>query len=155
MATRCYIARKTSSDYQAVYAHWDGSPEHNGRILFDHYSNPRKLRRLMSKGDISILTPIVGRKHKFENGRTVRSTTFYGRDRAEKGIETKSWNSVDQVLKAADQCGTEYVYLYDRGTWHVAGRGLQFFGSSDGSPFSSFRPLADVLTCDSSPADDK
>jgi hypothetical protein len=145
MATRCYIACKTPRDYQAVYAHWDGYPKHNGRILFDHYSNSRKLRHLMSKGDISILTPIVGRKHKFENGGNVRSTTFYGRDRGEKGIETKIWATIDQVLKAAEHCGTEYVYLYDCGTWYVAGRGPQFFGGSDGSPFSSFRPLADIL----------
>ena len=155
MATRCYIAHKTPGDYQAVYAHWDGYPKHNGRILFEHYSNSRKLRRLMSKGDISTLTPIVGRKHKFDNSGKVRSTTFYGRDRGEKGIETKSWTTIDQVLKAADHCGTEYVYLYDRGKWYVAGRGPQFFGGSDGSPFSSFRPLSAVLTCDSSPSDDK
>jgi hypothetical protein len=149
MATRSYIARKTPRGYQAIYAHWDGYPEHNGRILFDHYSNSQKLGRLMSKGDISILTPIVGRKHKFENRNDARSTTFYGRDRGGKNTEAKCWGSTQQLLKAADDCGTEYVYLYDHGTWHVAGRDMQFFGCSDGSPFSSFRPLSDVLTCDS------
>ena len=25
---------------KAVYAHWDGYPSHNGKILLEHYSNP-------------------------------------------------------------------------------------------------------------------
>lgn len=152
MATRSYIARKTSRGYQAVYTHWDGYPEHNGRILLDHYSDSRKLSRLLSHGDISVLTSLVGRKHKFENAGDVKSTTFYGRDRGEENVVAKSCKSLEQLLLAADHCGTEHVYLYECGSWYVASRGPQFFGDTDHSVFPSFCPLSDVLTSDSSTA---
>jgi hypothetical protein len=41
----------------------------------------------------------------------------------------------------ANRCGCEYFYIFKDGDWQYAQRGSQYFGLSDGSPFSEFKPL--------------
>ena len=40
MATRSNIGIVNEDDsITAIYCHWDGYPEHNGKILLNHYNN--------------------------------------------------------------------------------------------------------------------
>ena len=143
MATRSFIARKTSNGYEGCYCHWDGYPEGVGKTLAEHYQDEGKLTYLLSFGDISSLGSNIGWQHDFDQRDDFGSTTFYGRDRGEtgSGIQTKHYRKLQSLLKAAANMGCEFVYLYDAGRWKVASRGLQFFGMNDGDKFSRFEQL--------------
>ena len=142
MGTRSYIAQQTTTGIIAVYCHWDGYPSHNGRILRDHYSNAEKLAQLIAHGDMSILGPEIGSQHDF-NARADGECTFYHRDRGEKWehVKPQTYKTTKELLKYAGKSGAEYVYLYDGETWYYFARGAQYFGKSDGSPFSAMRLL--------------
>ena len=148
MATRSFIARTTKSGYEGVYCHWDGYLEGVGAGLLEYYTDPDKLALLLSYGDISSLGMEVGGKHDFGD-RSGAETTFYGRDRGETGshIKARRFRKIHRLLKRAAGMGCEYVYLFDSsvGRWFYCERGPQFFGMSDGSSFSSFKPLASEL----------
>ena len=99
MATRSTIAieRKDGTVAQ-VYCHWDGYPEHNGKVLLEHYSDPAKRERLIEHGDISSLGEDIGEKHDFDM-RPDGWTTFYGRDRGETAVSARvypSWQDYTQ-----------------------------------------------------------
>ena len=42
MGTRSSIAIKTEDGIKAIYCHWDGYIDNNGRILKEHYQSPAK-----------------------------------------------------------------------------------------------------------------
>lgn len=68
MATRSTIALEfTDGTIQQVYCHWDGSLDHNGAILRDHWSDPFKLQRLIDLGSLSTLSKEVGAQRPFDN----------------------------------------------------------------------------------------
>lgn len=130
MATRSSIAIKNDDGtVTAVYCHWDGYPENNGKILKDYYTNEQKVRTLLGHGDISGLGPLVGEQHPFDNPHKYGSeeyrahdalykgwTKFYGRDRGEKDIEARTFTDVKNWLEEYSQ---EYHYLFIDGTWYV------------------------------------
>ena len=64
MGTRSVIAVMHGTNAKAVYCHWDGYLEHNGKILQEHY-NSVKANELVSLGDLSCLRPNIGEKHAF------------------------------------------------------------------------------------------
>jgi hypothetical protein len=130
MATRSTIALEfADGTVQQVYCHWDGYLDNNGRILQEHYSDPFKLRELIDLGDISSLRPNVGEKHAFSQFETEMSsedydklygemTTFYGRDRGEKGTDAKKF--ADFADYKENFCHEEYAYiLRTDGNWYV------------------------------------
>jgi hypothetical protein len=121
MSTRSMIARRyEDGSFRSVYAHWDGYPEHNGRILLSHYSNVNKLNSLLDEGDISCLRETVGEKHEFGEAPGLANenewTTFYGRDRGEENIEACTFETLDELLAAAKERWSIYVYVFD-GSW--------------------------------------
>ena len=140
MATRSFIAIRTPAGYRGVYCHWDGYLEHVGRILRDHYTDPAKLAELIEHGDISILGPEIGTAHDFA-ARPEGQTTFYGRDRGDNNCGPESRETLQRLIRHAARCGCEYFYLFADGEWKYAARGPQYFGQSDGAPFSPLRPL--------------
>lgn len=119
MATRSNIVIKNPDDtFSGIYCHWDGYPEHNGRILLDHYSDIEKVRQLISLGDLSSLQPILvpsaERSHTYEN--PVKGVCiFYGRDRGEEDVEARHFKSMRDVLKF---CSNSYAYLFQDGKWY-------------------------------------
>ena len=128
MSTRSMIARRyEDGSFRAVYAHWDGYPEHNGRILLSHYSSVDKLNALLDEGDISILRETVGDKHNFDDflqgqespANKNEWTTFYGRDRGEEGCEASTFDTLDELITAAKERWSVYVYVFD-GSWSVS-----------------------------------
>jgi len=130
MATRSSIAqRNKDGTIQAVYCHWDGYIENNGRILFDHYQDPAKIELLLAPGDISSLGYEVGDKHPFDNphlyGSEARAeherlygawTTYFGRDRGETGCEPRLYADVEAWLASEAQ---EFHYLWTGEEWLV------------------------------------
>ena len=96
MSTRSTISiQNEDGTVLTVYCHFDGYPEHNGRILLDHYNDEKLARELISFGDMSYLRErcIPNGKHSYsspEEGVTV----YYGRDRGEKDtapVLSASW----------------------------------------------------------------
>ena len=144
MATQSYIVRKEDNGYAGVYCHWDGYPEHNGRILLEHYSEPSKLRKLIALGNISVLDADIGEAHSFGD-RPEGITTFYGRDRGDPDCQPRRYSTLEALMEWLADSGCEFVYVYD-GFWQYAERGAQYFGLSDGTPFSEFKPLWSAFT---------
>ena len=54
MATRSSISivseRTENGKGKTIYSHWDGYPSHNGRILLEHYQDPKKIKALNNQG---------------------------------------------------------------------------------------------------------
>ena len=60
MGTRSNIAyQKENGEVVAMYCHYDGYPEYNGRILQQHYSTEEKARALVDNGYQSGLKPTI------------------------------------------------------------------------------------------------
>ena len=145
MATRSTIALEfADGTVQQVYCHWDGYLEHNGKILFEHYSDPFKLRDLIDMGDISSLGPNIGSQHPFsphesadakaayDAAMEAGATTFYGRDRGETGVSARKFDNYDMYRLSHQYEEFDYILRTD-GNWYV---------SSYSRPYV---PLADVL----------
>ena len=64
MGTRSTIGvLNTDGSVTAVYCHWDGYPEHNGKILMENYTTEEKVRELIGLGSISSANLSSSRKH--------------------------------------------------------------------------------------------
>jgi hypothetical protein len=141
MATRSTIALEfADGTIGQVYAHWDGYLAHNGKILFENYSDPFKLRELIDFGSLSSLRPQIGTKHPFSHydvpGMTLEQysnlyrdmTTFYGRDRGEGEYEANYFKDFEDFLLNGQQ--EEYDYLLRNvngvATWFVSDHGKVF-----------------------------
>ncbi|MCD1124846.1 hypothetical protein LPW36_02145 [Jinshanibacter sp. LJY008] len=114
MATRSRINVKVGNKYHSVYCHYDGYPEHVGRILFDHYNTQGKAEGLVSYGDISCLYERFDKPegHSFESP-VEGCTIYYGRDRGESNIGFKV---TDEPI-VSDFCGEDYFYIWDGNQW--------------------------------------
>ena len=106
MATRSTIAIKDGENIRSIYAHWDGYPSHNGKILLDNYNTTETVKDLIDGGDISVLKE------------DTNQTEYYGRDRKESGVGAQTTSAKD--YKELHQ---EYNYLFDPDsqTWTVTG----------------------------------
>jgi hypothetical protein len=145
MATRSTIALEfADGTIGQVYCHWDGYLSHNGKILFENYSNPFILRDLIDLGDVSSLRPTIGTKHPFsvfdlpsdspmsKDGKFEElygnMTTFYGRDRSEHHVYARYFKDFAD-FKANGQA-EEYDYILRNvdgvATWFVSDHGGEF-----------------------------
>lgn len=128
MATRSNIAYQTAdARIVSVYCHWDGYPQHNGRILAEHYTNSLKIAQLVGLGSISSLRAEVGEQHPFSKFETKESydeklyedmTTFYHRDRGEELCV-----SIHNDIPSWIDCMEEYAYLWTGTEWLVNDHG--------------------------------
>ena len=150
MATRSTIALEyADGTVGQVYCHWDGYLDNNGKILFENYQDPFKVRSLMDLGDISSLGPELGDKHSFdiphkygtpeyeaESERRRGITTFYGRDRGETGTEARSFKDYADYRKNGQF--EEYNYclrqVEGKAVWYV-----EFYGDFDGTLEDAFK----------------
>jgi hypothetical protein len=88
MGTRSSIAIKTEDGIKAIYCHWDGYVDHNGKILKEFYNTKDKVNELIALGDLSSLRQEPGEAHDFDRGDDSLGLTdnwcmAYGRDRGE------------------------------------------------------------------------
>ena len=137
MGTRSTIALEfADKTVQQVYCHWDGYLDHNGKILFENYSNPFILRDLIDMGDISSLGPKVGTKHPFsphgdgdkaayDAAQEAGYTTFYGRDRGEDGVSAKKFKDFEDYKANHQYEEYEYILRTD-GLWYVSQYGRAY-----------------------------
>lgn len=140
MATRSTIGvLNTDGSVTAVYCHWDGYPEHNGKILIENYTTEEKVRELIGFGSISSLGAKIGEQHPFSKFELKQEapdfdelmamyaksesegwTTFYGRDRGETDVNA---NTFPNVADFVSEFSEEYNYLFINGTWYVNDHG--------------------------------
>ena len=128
MSTRSAIAVQHGTRVKAVYVHYDGYPEFNGRILNTYYQDSVKVNRLISMGDISALGAEIGETIEFRTplGETPEGLNsqciFYNRDRGEE----TTWLSLEDsahFVKEYSGWGCEYFYLYKNNQWYVRSLG--------------------------------
>ena len=121
MGTRSRIGVMHGDVCKSVYCHWDGYLEHNGKLLQEHYDSS-KANFLVALGDISSLRKGIeipeDVEHSFEKPAN-DITTFYGRDRGEKGVDFKVDHTFENFLNRVDECGAEYYYIMRDGAWYV------------------------------------
>ena len=130
MATRSTIALEfADGTVEQVYCHWDGYLENNGKILFENYADPFKLRDLIDLGDVSSLGTVVGNKHPFspfeadakeahDTAKAAGATTFYGRDRGETGVSAKKFKDFEDYKTNFQHEEFAYILRKD-GNWYV------------------------------------
>ena len=98
---------------QSTYGHYDGYPQHTGKLLKKFYNNPSKVKQLLklAKQGISYLDKSMkgGKDHSFEKPKK-GETIFYGRDRGEGGSMMSNWRNRDAVKFHS---GEEYFYIYN------------------------------------------
>lgn len=117
MSTCSYIGiRNPDKTIKAIYSHWDGYVEHNGRILFENYKDKEKIVALLALGDISSLdkdvAPAEGVEHSFDNP-AEGVVVAYHRDRGEDysaPMEFKDNNALDESMQSGV---IEFCYLWD------------------------------------------
>ena len=128
MGTRSTIAiQNADGTVTGIYCHWDGYLSHNGRILNEFYTDEAQVRELLALGDLSSLGANIGEQHDFnaaDTATTLAETrcTAYGRDRGERDVDARVFNSYADLIENA---GQEYDYLFVPGTgWRVDGEPL-------------------------------
>ena len=129
MGTRSGIGIKNENGtVTGVYCHWDGYPSHNGRILVQYYHDESKIREMISHGDMSVLGKVPGSKtdfdahHPSEDGVTLQCV-YYGRDRGETDVETRTFKDEKDFRSSLTDQGAEYTYLFENGSWYARGYG--------------------------------
>jgi hypothetical protein len=120
MATRSRIGiENEDGTVSSIYCHWDGYPDHNGKILVAHYSDREKLKELIDLGAISSLRKNLintSGTHSFESPQE-DVTVAYHRDRGEDLQEAR----IDESIKAyAESDYEEYGYVFTKySEWKV------------------------------------
>lgn len=122
MSTRSRIGIINKGEVVAdtVYCHWDGSPQYVGWILKLYYTNPEKIKELISGGDLSSIGEFIGEKHDFDKRNEHEDwCTYYKRDRGEDGVDPQ-WLSPSKFW---EDSGEEYNYLFkvETGKWYYRG----------------------------------
>ena len=119
MSTRSIIAiRQKDGRIKCVYCHWDGYPEHNGVILWNHYQDRKKVEELIALGSLSYLAPNVtpepGVEHSFDKP-AKDVCVAYTRDRGEDFEMNKPriLANDDEFLMHARDSWAEYIYIYE------------------------------------------
>ena len=125
MGTRSVIGVMHGDKCKAVYCHWDGYLDHNGRILLEHYDSS-KANHLVALGDLSSLRPEIGEKHDFDS-RTPETRNWclvYGRDIGEDNTEAQTIPYRDYTKEHFE----EYTYLFTPGKgWEVRSYGAPYW----------------------------
>lgn len=143
MATRSSISivseRTENGKGKTIYSHWDGYPSHNGRILLEHYQDPKKIKALIKLGDISILAENVepqgkgvNRQWDREKGKYVLIeaakehsydtphygvVVAYGRDRGEKDVKATTFRGATPNPNTAQEF--DYLFVESENQWYV------------------------------------
>jgi hypothetical protein len=120
MGTRSDIIVHCADDkWRRIYCHYDGYLEHNGRILFDSYTDQRHVEALVALGDLSQLAPSTEKPRGHTFAKPVKGyCVAYGRDRRDKDCAATVGDSLAAVWPETDTW-TEFTYVWDDGKWWV------------------------------------
>lgn len=113
MSTNAHIGIYKDGKIEYIYSHWDGYPQHVGRILQEHYTDVEKIQELIALGDISNLgqkvKPDENQEHSFDN--PLRDVTVaYHRDRGESYDDVKA-ALTDNINDFKNNI--EYAYIFN------------------------------------------
>jgi len=97
MSTNAVIGLLTDNKVVAVCLHWDGYPDHAGKILLTNYNTTEQLQELLSFGEISSIAS------------TIEDSVFYHRDKGED-LYIEENLTVDQFNKLREG---SFHYLFD------------------------------------------
>ena len=124
MSTRSYIGISTIEDginyVKYVYCHFDGYTVNGvGQMLFEHYKDEEKVKKLISLGDISFLEKNIEPSSSNHSFYTPEKdvTVFYHRDRGDE--KSEAWKTYD--FQYYPNRMIEYVYLFENGEWYSIG----------------------------------
>ena len=131
MSTRSSIAIQHSDvEIESVYCHSDGYLQGVGTILLSNYTMESRVKELLWRGDISSLgcklSP-VEYNHSFANPEK-GVTVFYGRDRGDKGVESKIHFGEADFIHERTSENCEFLYLWSDGEWFVYRTALPTLG---------------------------
>ncbi len=117
MGTRSFITIKHKDNtYSGVYCHWDGSVEHNGKILKEDYQARSKVVDLIDGGDMSSLKTNTTWESTFKEDaytNTRESQPLYYYERGDEDVDPKHFKNHQQMYKYAKNCGCEFLYTFD------------------------------------------
>ena len=117
MATRSNIGIvNQDKSITSIYVHYDGYPEHNGKILLNHYNNDDIVNGLMNLGDLSILGEKLNptETHTFAEPQK-GVCVAYGRDRGDTGTDSRTFEDLGEYEHFGS--GVDYQYLFEDGKW--------------------------------------
>jgi len=133
MATRSRIGiQKEDGSVASVYCHWDGYPDHNGKILISNYTERERVEELIALGSISSLrkdiAPAPGSDHSFEKPQE-DVTIAYHRDRGEDLDAGRIDASLEEFEKKDNE---EYGYVLTKdNVWLVSEHGRELKSVED------------------------
>jgi hypothetical protein len=114
MGTRSTIALEfADGTVEQVYCHWDGYLEHNGKILFEHYMDPFKVKELVALGGFSSLRETVEETADTaytQRGEDLAIEKF--KDFADY-IENHQYEEYEYILRNVNGVATWYVKCHD------------------------------------------
>jgi hypothetical protein len=124
MATRSRIGiQKEDGSVTSIYCHWDGYPDHNGKILLSNYTEREKVEELIALGSISSLRKNIvntSGTHSFESPQE-DVTVAYHRDRGEDLDAGRIDASLEEFEKKDNE---EYGYVLTKdNVWLVTEHG--------------------------------
>lgn len=156
MSTNASISIQENKKIKTIYNHWDGYIDGLGDTLLKHYTDPEKVKKLINLGDVSSVgktlepskltqkfgfdgrltaefndLPKIQKDELTKDDQSNNYSLFYGRDRGEKNIEAREYNSIEDMYR---HDGQGYNYLFKDGKWYVSY-----------TEKLNFKPLKDVI----------
>lgn len=143
---------------ESIYCHFDGYPEGVGQTLIDHWTDPKKVNRLIALGDLSALGVEIG-KSQGTAWFDTRYATLYGED-ADPADPRLGWclayrrdrgeKDVDSCLHGIDNFpdyGQEAEYLFDPDTclWRVRREALNPVGWNTVTPWDGWITIPEAI----------
>lgn len=123
MSTRSSMAiMYKDGTVEGHYCHSDGYLSYNGEMLYDHYKNPEKVKKLIALGDMSSLNeevePPEGECHSYDS-RVSGVSVFYKRDRNEKNCDSQKYPTIQDYLENGNFQEYDYVFNEKKEKWYL------------------------------------
>lgn len=110
MGTRSFIGKSNpDKSITTIYCHFDGCPEHNGKILIDNYITEEMVDSLLAGGDMSSLGVVP---HMCDTYRA----------RGERGVDARIYTDFDTMFNGGVDSWVEFFYVYEDGVWRCWNR---------------------------------
>ena len=137
MGTRSKIAiENADGTVTAIYCHWDGYPEGNGKTLAENYQHREKVQQLIDLGYISSLHEFVfpEGEHSFDKPED-DVTVAYHRDRGEDLRKEQYDSAEDYLLSDVEEWGylftSEGKWIYVNGSYSPLDRLSHIYNCSE------------------------